>query len=59
MVIIIYGGELIRECFFDFISNDKQIVMQKVFGADVWNKIMKDRKKEQEYPSDGGIPFNE
>jgi hypothetical protein len=29
------------------------------FGADVWNKIMKDRKKEQEYPSDGGIPFNE
>ena len=29
------------------------------FGADEWNKIMKDRKKEQEYPSDGGIPFNE
>ena len=29
------------------------------FGADVWNKIMKDRKKEQEYPSEGGIPFNE
>jgi len=30
MVIIIYGWELIRECFFDFISNDKQIVSQKV-----------------------------
>lgn len=29
------------------------------FGADVWNKIMKDSKKEPEYPSDGGIPFNE
>ncbi len=36
MVIIIYGWELIREGFFDFISNDKQIVMQKVILAQMY-----------------------
>lgn len=60
MVIIIYGWELIRECFFRFhIERQTNRFAKSYFGADVWNKIMKDRKKEQEYPSDGGIPFNE
>ena len=27
------------------------------FGEDLWNKIMKDSKKEKKYSTDGGIPF--
>lgn len=48
MVIIIYGWELIREGFFRFhIERQANRYAKSYFGADVWNKIMKDSKKNQ------------